>query len=198
MLRNYFLINMVLLIILGMLGFNFYKVALYSMDIPTEASVEKEQKSKDIDIKFKGKVPDKASFQIISSKNLFKPTRASSPEAVVATPKNGQTNYPKLFATIIRGSNSTAIIQDPGTKKTKSYSVNELVAGYLITEILEDRVMLLSGETKVEIKLRTDKGVKASRPKTLIRQNIEKNTRRRPAPVRRAPVRRVPKPDNGK
>jgi len=198
MLRNYFLINIVLLIILGMLGFNFYKVATYSMDIPSEASVAKDQKSKVLDSKFKGKVPDKASFKIISSKNLFKPTRTSSPEAVSTAPRNGQGNYPKLFATIIRGSGSTAIMLDPSTKKTKAYRINELVAGYLITDIQADRVMLLSGETKVEIKLRTDKGVKASRPKTLTRQNIEQKTRTRPAPVRRAPVRRIPKPDNGK
>ena len=188
---------MVLVIMLGFLGFKFYKVVTYSMDIPFEAVVEEGQKSKDIDIKFKGKVPDKASFQIISRKNLFNPTRAAS-APVLTTPKNGRTSYPKLFATIIRGSDSIAIIEDPGTKKTKSYSINDLVAGFVISEILVDRVMLLSGAEKIEIKLRDDKGIKTSRPKSLVRQNIKQNTRKRPAPVRRVPARRVPKPDDNK
>jgi hypothetical protein len=197
MLRNYFLINIVLVIMLGFLGFKFYKVVTYSMDIPFEAVVEEGQKSKDIDIKFKGKVPDKASFQIISSKNLFNPTRAASAPAWT-TPKSSRTNQPKLFATIILGSDSIAIIEDPGTKKTKPYRINDLVAGLVISEILKDRVILLSGDEKIEIKLRDDKRIKTSRPKPLVRQNIKQNIRKRPAPVRRVPARRVPKPDDYK
>jgi hypothetical protein len=197
MLRNYFLINIVLVIMLGFLGFKFYKVVTYSMDIPFEAVVEEGQKSKDIDIKFKSKVPDKASFQIISSKNLFNPTRAASASAWT-TPKSSRTNQPKLFATIILGSDSIAIIEDPGTKKTKPYRINDLVAGLVISEILKDRVILLSGDEKIEIKLRDDKRIKTSRPKPLVRQNIKQNIRKRPAPVRRVPARRVPKPDDYK
>ena len=148
---------------LGILGVKFYKVVTYSMDIPFEAAVKEGQKTKDIDIKFKGKVPDKASFQIISSKDLFRPSRTASVAAVRTTPKVG-TNPPKLFATIVHGSNSIAIIEDPDTRKTKSYHINDLVAGFLVSEILEDRVMLLSGDDKIEIKLRDDKGIKTSRP----------------------------------
>jgi hypothetical protein len=188
---------MVLVIMLGFLGFKFYKVVTYSMDIPSEVVVDESQKSKDIDIKFKGKVPDKASFQIISRKNLFNPTRAAS-APVLTTPKNGRTNYPKLFATIIRGSKSIAIIEDPDTKKTKAYRINDLVAGLLISEILMDRVILLSGEDKIEIKLRDDKGIKTSMPKTLAKQNIEQNKRKRPASPRRTPLRRRPVPSNNK
>ena len=188
MLRNYFLINMVLVIMLGFLGFKFYKVVTYSMDIPFEAAVGEGQKSKNIDIKFNGKLPDKASFQIISSKDLFRPSRTASVTSVRTTPKSEPTNPPKLFATIVRGSESIAIIEDPGTKKSKSYRINDNVAGFLVSEILEDRVILLSGDDKVEIKLRDDKGIKTSRPKPLVRQNVEQKTRRRPVPVRRRPA----------
>lgn len=189
MLRNYFLINMVLVIMLGFMGVKFYKIVTYSMDIPSEAALEEGQKSKDIDIKFKDKVPDKASFQIISSKDLFRPSRTAS-ATVWTTPKNSRTNHPKLFATIVRGSESIAIIEDPDTRKTKTYRINDLVAGFLISEILEDRVILLSGEDKIEIKLRDDKGIKTSMPKTLARQNIIQNKSKRPASTRRTPVRR--------
>ena len=183
---------MVLVITLGFLGVKFYKVVTYSIDIPSEAAVEKGQKSKDIDIKFKGKVPDKASFQIISSKNLFQPSRSASVTAVRTTTRSG-TKPPKLFATIIRGTDSIAIIEDPDAKKSKAYRINDLVAGFLISEIHEDRVILLSGNEKVEIKLRDDKGIKASRPKPSVRQNVKEKTRKRPAPVRRIPARREAK-----
>jgi len=198
MLRNYFLINTVLVIMLGFMGFKLYKVVTYSMDIPSEVTVEEDQKSKDIDIKFKGKAPDKASFQIISSKDLFRPSRTASVGAVRTTPKNGRTNHPKLFATIIRGSKSIAIIEDPDTKKTKAYRINDLVAGLLISEILVDRVILLSGDDKIEIKLRDDKGIKTSMPKTLAKQNINQNKSKRPASPRRTPIRRRPAPSNNK
>ena len=60
----------------------------------------------------------------------------------------------------------------------------------MISEIHEDRVILLSGEDKIEIKLRDDKGIKTSMPKTLARQNIIQNKSKRPASTRRTPVRR--------
>jgi len=191
MLRNYFLINIMLVIMLGFLGFRFYDVVTYSRDIPSAAAVKEGEKSDGIDIKIIGKVPDKTSFQIISRKNLFQPTRAIS-VPVGTTKKIVKANQPKLFATIIHGSDSIAIIEDPGTKKTKSYRINDLIAGFVISEILKDKVVLLSGVDKIEIKLREDKGIKAPRSKALVRQKIKQNTRKRPAVKRRTPVRRAP------
>ena len=63
----------------------------------------------------------------------------------------------------------------------------------MISEILKDKVVLLSGEDKIEIKLREDKGIKAPRSKSLVRQKVDQNTRKRPVVKRRVPVRRVPK-----
>jgi hypothetical protein len=177
---------------LGFLGFKFYDVVTYSRDIPSAAAVKEGEKSKGIDIKITGKVPDKASFQIISSKNLFKPTRAIS-VPVRTTQKIDMAKQPKLFATIIRGSDSIAILEDPGTRKTKSYRINDLIAGFVISEILKDKVVLLSGEDKFEIKLREDKGIKAPKSRNLVRQKIDQNKRKRPVVKRRTPVRRVPK-----
>ena len=179
---------MVLVIMLGFLGFKFYKVVSYSMDVPSEAAVVEGEKSNDIDIKFKDNVPDKASFQIISRKDLFRPSRTASVTPVRTAPKNIPTDPPKLFATIVRGSDSIAIIEDPDTKKSKSYRINDQVAGYLISEILEDRVILLLGADKLEIKLRDDKGIKTSSPKPVVRRNVERKAVKRPVPVRRRPA----------
>ena len=173
---------------LGFLGFKFYKVVTYSMDIPSESAVGEGQESNDIDIKFKGKVPDKASFQIISSKDLFRPSRTASLAPVRTTPKPVPTNPPKLFATIIHGSDSIAIMEDTDTKKTKSYRLNDHIAGFVLSEILEDRVILLSGADKLEIKLRDDKGIKAARPRPPVRKRVERKTIKRPVPVRRRPA----------
>ena len=192
MLRNYFLINVLIVIMLGFLGFKFYKVTAYSMHIPTEADVAEGQKPKDPGIKFTSKVPDKKSFQIISSKDLFRPSRTASVTAVRTTAMKGPLNSPKLFATMILGSDSIAIIEDPNTKKTKGYHINDLVAGLRILEILVDRVILLSGNEKIEIKLRDDKGIKSLRPKPLTKRNINQNARKRPAPIRRTRPPRIP------
>ena len=198
MLRNYFLINMLLVIMLGFLGFRLYNVVTYSMDLPAGAAVEEGQKSKDVDIKFNGNVPDKASFQIISQKDIFRPSRTAYVTDAGTTAKNGPIVYPKLFATIIRGSDSIAIMEDPGTKKTRPYSINNTVAGFQILQILEDRVVLLSGDEKVDIKLRADKGISMPKPQPVVRPNVEQNTVPRPAPVRRAPARTVPAPNGSK
>ncbi len=176
---------MVLVIMLSALGFKLYKVVTYSMEIPSEVLVKKGEKSKNINIRLKGKAIDKASFNIISNKDLFRPSRSASLTAVSTTLKSGSTNYPKLFATIVIGNDSIAIIEDPLTKKTKSYHLNEVVSEFLIKEILEDRVILLLGEEKIEIKLRDDKGIITSRPKPMVKQRVKRTT-----PVRRVPARR--------
>ena len=186
MLRNYFVINIILVLILGLLGFKFYGIATYSMDVPDAASVEVGKKPAGIDIKLKNRVPDKASFNAISKKDLFRPSRSASLVAGKTIPKTGLDRYPKLFATIIQGSNSIAIMEDPGTKKTKSYHINDLIVGFKISEILEDRVILIRGDEKVEVKLREDKGVKSLSPKTPTR-TTQQNTLKRPAPIRRRP-----------
>lgn len=187
MLRNYFVINIILVAILGLLGFKFYGIATYSMDVPDAASVEVGKKLAGIDVKLKNRVPDKASFNAISKKDLFRPSRSASPVVGKTMPKTGLDRYPKLFATIIQGSNSLAIMQDPATKKTKSYRINDVIVGFNISEILEDRVVLTRGDEKVEIKLRDDKGVKSPRTNTLIRKTIRTNNTSRPAPIRRRP-----------
>lgn len=191
MLRNYFLINIVLVLLLGFLGFKFYKVITYTMEIPSEVAVPEDQKSKDVTVKFKAAVPDKASFEIISGKDLFRPARTAPVTNAKTTPASGRAGNPKLFATIVRGSESIAIIEDPNTNKTKPYRINDLVGGFVVSEILADRVILSAGDEKIEVKLREDKGIKTAVPQTLFRQNTEKDNQSRPVPVRRTPSRRL-------
>ena len=67
MLRNYFLINIVLVIMLGLLGYKFFGVVTYSMDMPSAAAVDKTQKKEDT-VRINVKLPDKDFLQIISKR----------------------------------------------------------------------------------------------------------------------------------
>ncbi len=195
MLRNYFLINILLVIMLGFLGSKLYRVVTYSMDVPSGAAVDEVRKKEDMDIRLKVNVPDRASFQIISGKNLFKPSRSSDASTGTITENTGRQDYPKLFATIIQDNNSSALMEDPGTKRRKMYQINDMIAGFLVSEIMRDKVILLMDNDKVVIKLREDKGIKAYTRKAVNRPNtreIRKSTRRRTVPAARRPARRLP------
>jgi hypothetical protein len=190
MLRNYFLINILLVITLGFLGAKLYKVVTYSMEVPSGATLDEVQKKEAQDMRLKTKVPDKASFQIISGKDLFRPSRSAVPSIRTVTETSGGKDHPKLFATIIQDDNSLALLEDPGTKKRKMYRVNDTIAGFLVSEIMQDKVVLMSGNEKIVVKLREDKGVKPLRPKTIQRNST--GTRRRIVPAARRPARTAP------
>jgi hypothetical protein len=196
MLRSRFFINLVLLIIIILLGGKLYSVFSYTADIPTKAVGKTDEKAK-VDIKPVDRVINESNVQLIAKLDLFRPGRApfvaEKKDAPVEQAAPG--NPPKLFGTILLNNQETAILQDPATKKTAMYHVNDTVAGYKVSEILEEKVVLLKGAEKVEIKLREDKGVTA--PKRVARKpraapQVKKPEQRKPATsrTRRRPVRR--------
>ncbi len=188
MLRNYFFINLFLIIIIGFLGFKLFDAFASYVVIPLEPEMVTENKE-DVKVKHEEKVVSEAFFKIITDQDLFRPSRSApsiKKEKIekVTTPKN----TPRLFGTIILGDNKTAILEDPETKTTKTYRVNESVSGFVVSEILEDKVVLLSGSEKVEVRLRDDKGIKSKkRPKY-------KSRSRRQIQKKRAVSRKKPKP----
>jgi len=186
----------VLLIIIILLGGKLYSVFSYTADIPTKAVGKTDEKAK-VDIKPVDRVINESNVQLIAKLDLFRPGRApfvaEKKDASVEQAAPG--NPPKLFGTILLNNQETAILQDPDTKKTAMYHVNDTVAGYKVSEILEEKVVLLKGAEKVEIKLREDKGVTA--PKRVARKpraapQVKKPEQRKPATsrTRRRPVRR--------
>lgn len=197
MLRNFFVINIILVVLLGFLGYKFYGVATYSMDVPDASSVEAGDVMGGLDVDLSAGVPDKASFNIISRNNLFRPSRSAFRAGGTVVTRTGKEVYPKLFATIILGDKSTAIMEDPDTRKTKRYSVNDIVAGLQLIEILQDRVVLSRGGERIEVKLRDDKGIKSVRAKPLARKNEpQRQNKSKRRIIRRRPV--PPPPDSNK
>jgi len=154
MLRNYFLINIVLLVIIGFLGVKFYGVYTRASDIPERPTAEQVRKES-ARAKGEDRPLDPSLFQVISNMDLFRPERSpyrgeTSQQVISKTP-------PRLFGTVILNNERTAILEDPDTKATHSYHVNEPIGGYVISEILEDRVVLLSNGERSEVRLREEK-----------------------------------------
>jgi len=199
MLRNRFFINLVLLIIIFLLGGKLYSVLSYTADMPMQPDVKSDEKVK-VDIKPVDRIINESNVHLIAKLDLFRPARTPYVAEKKDDPVQEATpgNPPKLFGTILLNNRQTAILQDPDTKKTAMYHVNDSVAGYKVSEILEEKVVLLKGAEKVEIKLREDKGVAA--PKRVDRRagaragtQVQQSQRREPAAARtrrRRPVRR--------
>jgi len=204
-LRNYFLLNLLLILIILVLGVKLYNILAYSPEIPLTASVSEVQK-KDADIKGKGKVVNDSEYDIISRLDLFRPSRSASAKEDKKIETAPLKNPPKLFGTVILNDIKTAILEDPDSKKTKVYRIDDSIAGYRVSEILENKVVLSGNGDKVEVRLRDDKGIKPpkrpaarSRAKRKVKSPATQQRRSRPVPprkrstrVRRRPDRRSP------
>ncbi len=185
--RNLFLINLIMIIMIGLLGYWFYKVWVRPLDLPVKAGQENVVPDEDADGNMKRPM-DKAAYDIIAQKDLFRPSRtASNAESVPASVSAG--DAPKLFGTIIKNDIKMAILEDPSSKTTKIYNVNDSVAGFRVSEILQDKVVLMRGNEKIEVKLREEKGITAPRavrqpvnPRSTRSRNIKRRTSRRTLP----------------
>lgn len=206
MLRNYFLLNLLLILIILVLGVKLYNILAYSPEIPETASVSEIQK-KDVDIKGKGKVVNDSEYDIISRLDLFRPSRSASKKEHKKIETAPLKDPPKLFGTVILNDIRTAILEDPDSKKTKVYRIDDVIAGYRISDILENKVVLSGNGNTVDVRLRDDKGIKpprkpavSSRGKRKVRgPGTAQQRRARPVPpgkrstrVRRRPDGRSP------
>jgi hypothetical protein len=154
MIRNYFLINLILLVIIGFLWTKFYKVYSHTFDIPSETAGKQIQKET-AQGSSEEMAPDATRFQIISNMDLFRPSRTPYKEEVKQ--QEAPRIPPRLFGTIILGSEKTAILEDPNTKLTRMYHLNESIGGYVVSDILEDKIVLSWNGEKSEVRLREEK-----------------------------------------
>ncbi len=212
MFRNYFFINIILILIVSFLGLRFYKAIIYKKDNPVNITVKKAEPEK---IKAAGedKGIDKESLKVITEKDIFRSSRTSSLLGANGNPEIPPANPPTLFGTIIVGAEKTALLKEEAGKAAKMYRLNESVSGYMIVDIQDDKVLLEAGGQTIEVKLRGKKGantpqltpgVPAQRPQEgAIRRRVRQATQRparsetnvktpapspTPAPVPPAPV----------
>ncbi|HLA50105.1 MAG TPA: hypothetical protein VJ000_02810 [Thermodesulfovibrionia bacterium] len=173
MLRNYFLINLILLIIVGMLGLRLYKTWVKPLDIAAQKTLQETQKDKNISEDKKTEEKKELSFNekvynVIVQNDLFRPSR-SAPQ-IEEIPLYFLDNPPKLYGTIIMGNDKSAILEDPKTKTTKLYRLNDLFGGFTISDIQDNKVVLLMGDESIEVKLREIKTITAPRQQPFMPQ----------------------------
>jgi type II secretory pathway component PulC len=183
------LINLILFIILGFLGLKFYKVLFTPGELSGIQKQEQAQPDKKSALKRqlsdrKTKKTVRASYNSIVQNDLFRPSRSASPEE--DTPLQQFTkDKPTLFGTIIMDNEKSAILEDPSSKVTKLYRINDSFAGYTIKEIQEDKVVLSKDGQSVEVKLREKKDIKMP----VVRQPAVRQRR----PQRGVPQRTTPR-----
>ena len=202
MLRNYFLLNILLLLIIGVLGVKFYNTVTSTTEIPSEASIKGVQKI-GREIPSENRNINENEFNKIADLDLFRPSRSAPAEEAKKSETAPMKDPPKLFGTVILESSRTAILEDPETKTTKVYRLGDMILGYTISEITESKVVLTRDGDDVEVKLRDDKGVKspvraAAQPgigapppvQSQVQTPVQPGQQRaRPVPPRRRPAR---------
>ncbi len=206
MIRNYFLLNLLFIVIIGVLGNKLYHVVKYTAEIPAESGTG-EGRKEDIVVGRADKALNENAFEPISVLDLFRPSRSAPSVENKAAERPPLPNPPRLFGTVILNNNKTAILEQSDTKTTKVYRINDIISGYTVLEIHEDKVVLSGNDEKVEVRLRDDKGVQPprrpiirppqpSQPGSQIENPGDAPQRRaRPVPPRRRPATTVP-PDN--
>lgn len=185
--RSLFLINVILFTIIGFLGIKLYNTWNHPLEVPTISEQEAPKAGKKITISKRERVLNEASYQIIVDKDLFRPSRTPVKENAQTAAPLSPKERPKLFGTMIMDSRKFAILEDPSTKASKIYYVNDSFAGFTVSEILEDKVILKRGGESIEVKLREKKDVKLPKPP-------KKEPKKRTPPRRTRPRRSFKRP----
>ena len=193
MFRNYFLLNIVLVIILSLLGIRLYYILNTSLSIPVAPNpsiprkIMKNAQGNKLHI-------DVKSYDVIVSKNLFHPSRSAQKETptTIANPVSDN-EVPQLFGTVITNEKKLALLEDRSTKKARLYKVNDSISGFTVSQILENKVKLQKGGETIGVGLWQEKKfTNPTRPMT--RKKVITNPatkRRRPRRVRRSTPRTI-------
>ena len=170
------------------MGVKLYAVLTTSFIVPTEATAVTPRKIRNKS-EVTGTRPDSSIYDLISTQNLFHPSRSminEKPAVEVSLPV--ETNdLPQLFGTIILDDKKLAILEDQATKKSSLYQVNNVVSGFIVSQILENKIILQKGSESIEVKLRSDKKFKQPRRTQARQRAIRKapKQRKRASRVRR-------------
>lgn len=194
MFRSHFLLNIILLVIIIVLGVKLYNALFHTVDIPTQAIVQDGQYGR-ITVTRKVRAPDKSSIHVITSKDIFRDTRSSSQTTERQRKPIDMKNLPTLFGTIIMNGQRKAIIKMKGEKSNRILEQDATIAGFQISEIQEDKVVLIQDGEKIELKLRNKKSV-TSKPAAEQKRQPRKR-RVRPRPVSKETSQKDNPPDAG-
>ncbi|MEW6714677.1 MAG: hypothetical protein AB1306_06260 [Nitrospirota bacterium] len=190
MLRNYFFVNIILMVIVSLLGVKLYKAVIYKKESPINIAVKKAEPEK-AKTAVQEKVINKESFSVIAEKDIFRPSRTAPLQGANGNAVMPPKNPPTLFGTIIVGAEKTALLKEEAGKTAKMYRLNESVSGYMIVDIQDDKVLLEAGGQTIEVKLRGKKGANTPQltPGAPAQRPQEGAIRRRVRPATQRPAR---------
>lgn len=178
--RKLFLVNIILSGIAIFLGFRLYGIWAFHSDeiLPPKKKTEAEKMKTDgIEIQ-----KNIGAYQVISQKDLFRPSRT---EWKVEGSKSPQTPPPKLFGIMITDKDKVAILEDPSTNKRKTYRIKDSVGSFIISEIENNKVILMRGGERVVVSLREIKTL--SQPRRTGALPARPGAAQRPIPKSPAP-----------
>jgi hypothetical protein len=199
-LRSYFLLNIVLIILAGFLAYKLYDSLSAPLNLSTEPVLKQALPGEpDRDETVNPLVRKGATdFQIIVQKDLFRPDRTelkveekapgTDPPPAPAVPP------PKLVGIVITESNSRAYFEDPKTGVARAYRINDSISGFTLSGIEAKRVVLLRGGEKVEVKLGGTKTSKPSRRSSVSGAGPGRRRPARPLPPLYIPPKRMTAP----
>ncbi len=93
------------------------------------------------------------SYAVISTRNLFSPTRSENAVASNAPPQPPPGPKPALYGVVLRDDLSIAYLEDPASKRVAGYRVGDAIAGGTVEAIAPDHVVLRRAEGAVQIRL---------------------------------------------
>jgi hypothetical protein len=179
--RNFFLINIILFTIIGFLGIRLYNTYTRPLDVPVLEAKKQTKTEKKITAPVKKTILNESFYREIYEKDLFRPSRSPVAQDAQTPQTISPKEKPVLFGTTIMGDKKFAILEDPQTKSSKLYYINDSIAGFKVIDIVENKVILQKGANMIEIKLRDKKDIKLPKQP---RKTPERIQRRRPRPRR--------------
>lgn len=165
-LRNITVLNITLLVSLLLLAY-YAVLPLLDMNIQLALPSLKKTETEDIAPTSQAQTPMLADYMLIADQNLFHPER-KIPE------KKEEKQLPKpefvLYGTLISDDTSIAYMEDMKAphntagrgKRQKAIQKGAMLSGFTLSEIYHDKVVMIRGDEKVEIKI-TDQQHKKAR-----------------------------------
>lgn len=164
LLRHINILNILLLSIAIFAAYNLYYQAYKAKVVYTIPVKEKAAENSTEDQTGETKNTSPLEYTIIADQNLFHPERRIPPEK-----KAGQ-ELPKpefvLYGTLITGETKIAYLEDlkaprttPGRgKRQTALKIGQTMGGFKLEEIYDDKIVMVRGEEKIELKIASSKG----------------------------------------
>jgi len=165
--RKNILINIILIALTIFLGLKAYKIWTMPLSLPSVQAQQKTdgEKAPEAAPAEEKQMPAEEIFQPIVQNDVFRSARNEpKPEEISKPAAAAPVIPPKLFGTVIYGDLKTAILEDPATKLSKTYRINESVGGFVLSDIQKDKVVLSRDGEITEVYLRE---IKAFKPQPL-------------------------------